>query len=59
MGTTSTAVKYKYNKKSYKAFNVLVKPELFDDIDTYCKSKALSRSQFLQLAIETLKKEGH
>lgn len=57
MGQTSSAVKYKYNQKAYKAFNVQVKPELFQRIDTYCQENGLSRSQFLALAINTLAPE--
>ena len=50
----SSAVKYKYNKKAYKAFNVQIKPEIFDRIDRYCKENNISRSQFLLAAINTL-----
>ena len=52
MGATSTASKNKYNKKTYENFNVRIKPELFARIDTYCKDNGLSRSQFLQKAID-------
>ena len=55
MGSTSTASKNKYNKKAYENFNVRLKPELFKIIDNYCKENGLSRSQFLEKAIETLK----
>ena len=58
MGYTSSEVKYRYNKKTYKAFNVQIKPELFEKIDSYCKENGLSRSQFLEKAIETLKNKG-
>lgn len=58
MGYTSSEVKYRYNKKTYKAFNVQIKPELFEKIDSYCKENGLSRSQFLELAIKTLKNGG-
>lgn len=57
MGATSTASKNKYNKKAYENFNVRLKPDLFNLIDAYCKQKGLSRSQFLQKAIETLTSE--
>lgn len=57
MGQTSSAVKYKYNQKTYKAFNVQIKPELFEEIDNYCKEHNMSRSQFLQLAINTVKEK--
>lgn len=39
-------------------FNVQIKPELFEKIDSYCKENGLSRSQFLELAIKTLKNGG-
>ena len=58
MGTTSTASKNKYNKKAYENFNVRLKPELFKIIDNYCKENGLSRSQFLEKAIEVLKNRG-
>lgn len=54
MGATSTASKNKYNKKAYENFNVRIKPELFARIDVYCKESNLSRSQFLQKAIDAL-----
>ncbi len=54
MGKTSTAVKQKYNDKTYSQFNVRVQPELFERIENYCKDNNLSRSQFLQKSIETL-----
>lgn len=51
---TSSAVKRKYNSKAYKQFNVQIKPELFKQIDGYCKHNNLSRSEFLTKAINTL-----
>ena len=54
MGATSTASKSKYNKKAYENFNVRLKPELFERINEYCRNNNLSRSQFLQLAIDKL-----
>lgn len=56
--TTSTAVKARYNKKAYKQFNVQIKPDLHEKITLYCEENNLSRSQFLALAIDTLKKQG-
>lgn len=58
MGATSTASKNKYNKKAYENFNVRLKPDLFNRIDEYCKNNGLSRSQFLQKAIEALTAEN-
>lgn len=54
---TSTAVKNKYNKKVYENFNVRLKPELYNRIDTYCKENNLSRSGFLLQAIDLLSPE--
>ena len=51
---TSTAVKYRYNSKHYKQFNVQIKPEVFDAIDTFCKAKGISRSQFPEIAVKNL-----
>lgn len=56
MSKTSSAVKYRYNKKTYKAFNVQIKPELFEKIDSYCKNNNISRSMFLDIAIKELTK---
>lgn len=56
MGKTSSQVKARYNKKAYKQFNVQIKPDLFNSIDAYCKENGLSRSQFLQRAIDALTK---
>lgn len=54
--TTSTAVKYRYNSKTYKQFNVQIKPELFERISAYCQKEGLSRSQFLERALNALTK---
>lgn len=56
MSKTSSEVKYRYNKKTYKAFNVQIKPELFEKIDNYCKQNNISRSMFLDIAINELSK---
>lgn len=54
---TSSAVKYKYNKKTYKQWNVQIKPELFGELNGYCEEHGLSRSQFLELALKKLSGE--
>ena len=54
MGKTSSAVKYKYNSKNYKQFNVQIKPALFEEISEYCTAENISRSEFLKRAIEVL-----
>ena len=57
MGRTSSEVKNRYNKKTYKAFNILIKPELFERLEEYRNERGLSRSQFLQLAIDKLEED--
>lgn len=57
LSKTSSEVKYRYNKKTYKAFNVQIKPELFEKIDNYCKQNNISRSMFLDIAINELSKQ--
>lgn len=58
MSKTSSAAKYKYNQKTYKAFNVQIKPDIFNRIDKYCKTQNFSRAQFLLRAIDTLAPES-
>ena len=55
MGKTSSAVKYKYNSKNYKQFNVQIKPALFEEITEYCSSHNLSRAEFLKKSLDALK----
>jgi metal-responsive CopG/Arc/MetJ family transcriptional regulator len=54
MSNTSWQVKARYNAKAYKSFSTQIKPELFEQIDNYCKEHGLSRSQFLEQAINAL-----
>lgn len=51
---TSTAVKRRYNEKTYKKITVQVKPELAERIALYREKEGISMSQFLQRAIELL-----
>ena len=51
---TSTAVKQRYNEKTYKKITVQVKPELAERIALYRDKEGISMSQFLQRAIELL-----
>ena len=55
MSNTSWQVKAKYNKKAYKQFACRVKPDLFEEINSYGEDNNLSKSQFLQIAIDLLK----
>lgn len=56
MGHTSSTVKNRYNKKNYKQFATQIKPDLYEEIDGFCKDNSLSKPEFLKLAIEILKK---
>lgn len=51
---TSSEVKNRYNKKAYKHFSSRVKPDLYERIDNYCKDQELSKSKFLELAIQLI-----
>ena len=53
---TSSAVKNRYNAKTYKNYRAAIKPDLFERIEKYSKQENLSRPEFLQRAIETLDK---
>lgn len=57
MSNTSWQVKAKYNKKAYKQFACRIKPDLFEEINSYCEDNNLSKSQFLKIAIDKLKKK--
>lgn len=37
----------KYNKENYKKIQANVKPEDYDLIDGYCKSKKISKAKFI------------
>ena len=52
---TSSAVKRRYNEKSYKNFRAAIKPDLYDRIDEYLKDEGISRPEFLLRAIENLR----
>ena len=51
---TSSAVKNRYNAKTYKVYSASIKPPLFDRIDKYQEKESLSRPQFLERAINAL-----
>lgn len=53
---TSTAVKNKYNAKSYRKFQASIKPDLAQRIDAYTTAQGISKPEFLQRAIEALDK---
>lgn len=55
MSYTSSTVKNRYNKKTYKRFEAQLKPEFYEELDTFCKNNNLSKPEFLKLALEILK----
>ena len=54
--TTSAAVKNRYKAKAYKKYQADIKPALMERIESYNKREDISKSQFLERAIETLDK---
>ncbi len=52
MSTAATKAKQKYNEKAYKRFDVRVKPELFEELETIRAKAGMSRSQFLAWSVE-------
>ena len=57
MGNTSSTVKNRYNKKTYKRFEAQLKPEFYEELDTFCKNNNLSKPEFLKLTLKSLKEE--
>lgn len=51
MGYTSTAVKAKYNKKTYKPYSCQLRNEVFDEIESLRKETGLSRAEFLKMLV--------
>lgn len=55
--TTSTAVKRKYNDKTYKRFFADIRIEDYDEINAFIQSKGWSKAEFVKTAYELLKGE--
>lgn len=51
---TSSAVKRRYNQKTYKSITVQVKPELAERIQTYKERQGISMAQLLAMAMDIL-----
>lgn len=51
---TSTAVKNRYNAKTYRKFQAAIKPDLSQRIEDYTAKEGISKPEFLQRAIEAL-----
>lgn len=55
LGHTSSTVKNRYNKKTYKRFEAQLKPEFYEELNAFCKDNNLSKPEFLKLSLEKLK----
>nr|DAK92750.1 MAG TPA: Replication regulatory protein [Caudoviricetes sp.] len=51
---TSSAVKRRYNAKTYDKFEAQLIPETSERIAAYCAAHKLSRSQFIERALDIL-----
>ena len=47
-----------YNRKNYKRWDTKIKPDLYEIVENYRTDNKLSRSEFLQKAIESLSKNN-
>lgn len=54
---TSSAVKNRYNAKTYKKFQANVKPDIAERIEAYLRKEKINKVQFLSRAINMLDKE--
>ena len=43
----TTAYKNDYNKRNYKQLKVNVKPELYNNIENFCKIKGITKAEFI------------
>lgn len=53
--TTSTAVKQRYNNKTYTQFNVRIRNEEAAEILEFIESRGWSKAEFVKVAYELLK----
>ena len=56
--TTSTAVKRRYNEKTYKRFFADIRIEEYDEIDAFIQSRGWSKAEFIKAAYAVLKGES-
>lgn len=52
MGYTSTAVKRKYNAKTYSSWRAEIRKEVFNEIEKLREAEGLSRSEFLKMLVK-------
>lgn len=55
--TTSTAVKRRYNDKTYKRFFADIRIEDYAEIDAFIQAKGWSKADFVKTAYDRLKNE--
>ena len=53
---TSSAVKRRYNQKTYKSITIQVKPELAERIQAYKEQEGISMPELLTRAMDVLTK---
>jgi hypothetical protein len=56
--TTSTAVKRRYNDKTYTQFRAPMRNEDYAEIDAFIRSKGWSKAEFIKAAYAALKGEA-
>lgn len=52
MGYTSTAVKERYNKKTYTNWQVKLRNEVFEEVESIREETGLSRAEFLKMLVQ-------
>jgi hypothetical protein len=55
--TTSTAVKRRYNDKTYTQFRAPMRNEDYNEIDAFIQSKGWSKAEFIKAAYAALKED--
>ena len=52
MGYTSTEVKERYNKKTYTNWQVKLRNEVYEEIESIREETGLSRAEFLKMLVQ-------
>lgn len=52
MGRTSSAVKNRYNRKTYKTVQAMLKKELVEEWETELANDGISKAEFIRRSIE-------
>ncbi len=51
-----TKYNHEYTKKNYTPFSTVLKPDLAERVNDYCKNNKMSKAEFIALAIELMDK---